>query len=573
MKKGFALAQAIEECEKQLASAVKKLYGIASLPAKVEVSKQFGDLSFPCFPLASQAKKNPNEIAEKITQYLNAFYGLGGKQYAEKVEAVGGYVNFFLNDGYHAQSVEEALDKDFGGGEEGKGKKAVVEFSSPNMGKPMHVGHIRSTILGDAIALGLRKRGYKVIRSNYLCEAGTQVAKLLLGLKKYKVGAIKDEKQLLDYYIKINAEIDKDEKLEKQVHAILEKMEDGDAATLKQLKTIRKITLKPFKENYAKLGVRFEEEIFDSDFVNEGKKLALEAKEKGIARIEKDGELVAFLEEYGIPNLVILRSNGTTLYSTRDLSLADSRFRIYNPAISVIVTGSDQLMHFKQVYKMLELMGRDYTNRFKHVGFGLIYLEGGKLSSRKGNVFFLEDLLDDAIESASAQIRGRETMGKKEIKGIAQTIGVGSIKFGFLRVSNAKNITFNPEKAVSFEGDTGAYVQYNAVRAKNILRKAGGNTKASVPKNTQFNDAERKVSFMLSLYPDVARRVSENFEPHALCDYLLKLSAAFSEFYEKCPVVQSEGAERQKRLAIVAATLNAIESGLSLLGITVPKKM
>ncbi|MEM4254995.1 MAG: arginine--tRNA ligase [Candidatus Norongarragalinales archaeon] len=561
----FLLEKAIRECEKKAAAAVKKLYG-ESTAVKIEVSREYGDLSFACFPLAAKTKKSPAEIAKTLAAELK------GIEFVEKTEAVDGYVNFFLNDDYHSRAIAEALGENFGKGTEGKGKKVVVEFSSPNVGKPMHVGHIRSTILGDSIARVLRERGYEVIASNYLCEAGTQVAKLLLGLKKYKIGEIKDEKQLLNYYVKINEEIEKDESLSKGVHEILEGMEDGNPAILKQLRAVRDLSVKPLQENYEKLGVSFTEEIFDSDFVIEGKKLAMEAKQKGIARVEKDGELVAFLEEHGLPNLVILRSNGTTLYSTRDLSLADSRFKNYNPALSIIVTGSDQSMHFKQVYKILELLGRGYTDRFRHVGFGLIYLESGKLSSRKGNVLFLKDLLDEATRAAREEIREKERIPEKTLGEIANTIGVGSVKFGFLRVSNQKNITFNPSKAVSFEGDTGAYVQYTAVRAKNILRKAEAKAKA-IPEKACFNDTERKIAFQLSLYPRVVEQTSRNFEPHAICDYLLKLSATFSEFYEKCPVVQSKGEEKAKRIAIVAATLNVIEKGLSLLGIKIPEKM
>ena len=581
MKKDFALAQAIEECEKQVASTVKKLYGISSLPAKVELSKQFGDLSFPCFPLASQAQKSPVEIAQAIAKEIKRVKGV------EKTEAAGGYVNFYFGHSFYELALKESEGKDYGNSGDGKGKIFAIEFSQPNVGKPFHVGHIRSTILGDAVANVCDSQGWKTVRINYLGDAGTQVAKLLLAMKIYKdLPRIENEKHMLEYYVRINKEIESNPELEKEARNLQEKIESGDKEVTENIKFIREKSYEAFQKNYDLLGVKFDAVVGESEFIEQGKKIVKEALEKKIAFVDKGGETVVKLEP-AMPNFVVLRSNGTTLYSTRDLALAAFKHEKFSFDQSVILTASEQNLHFRQIIKTLQLLGRSYAKDYKHIGFGLISLPEGKLSSRAGRVVFLEDVINEVVNAAQHELeaigyhahelsthRVSKTMDytKKDKTEIAKTVGIGSLKFEILRITPEKNILFDPKKAVSFQGDTGAYVQYTAVRAKNILRKAGEKAKA-VPKGAQFDDAERKVSFLLSLYPDVVRRVSENFEPHALCDYLLKLSAAFSEFYEKCPVVQSEGAERQKRPAIVAATLNAIESGLSLLGITVPKKM
>ena len=552
----------------------------AGVKARVERPRhrEQGDLAFACFEAAKKSGRNPVELAKQIALSVSSEL----TPEFSSCEAVNGFVNFFFSDSLLRQAVEEALALrgEYGFGVEGKGKTAVIDYSSPNVGKPLHVGHIRSTILGDSFKRLLRARGWKVVGSNFLGEAGTQVAMLLVGLRKYGVQTLSDEKELVDYYVRINKEAEGDEELAREVRRVLEAMENGDERVAAELKRVRQASLPPLEKNYGLLGVSFEETLFDTDFALAAKPLVEEAVAKKIAFKEETGETVARLEQCGLPNVVLLRSNGTTLYSSRDLALADWRWKKHGFDECIYVTGADQNTHFRQVFKILELLGRPYAGRLKHVGFGLICLPEGKFSTREGRIVLLEDLLAAASEEARKEIVERrkhteERTGgeysEKEVEETARAIGVGATKFAFLRVGAEKNIVFDLKKVVSFEGDTGAYVQYTLVRCLNILRKAGD---AQPVFSGRLALEEKRLARSLADYPLVVSCAAASLAPHLVCDYLLKLCADLSSFYEACPVLKAESSETMaRRLALVKATSIVLENGLGLLGISTPKRM
>lgn len=594
-KQDSALAKAIGECELSLAKAMetqlrgKNAVGDGKFKPKVEVSKEYGDLAFACFPLAALARKSPVEIAKELAAELNSGENLSAG-FIGRAEATGGFVNFYFNEAFYCKVLEEAQAKDYGKSSDAKGKTIVVEFSQPNVGKPFHVGHIRSTILGDSVSNLFEAQGWNAERVNYIGDSGTQVAKLILATEIYKdLPKIENEKHMLEYYVRVNKEIEENPELKEKARSILEKIEEGDESILAKIKFIREKSYEAFQRNYDLLGVKFDLVIGESEFIKPSKKIVEEVVKRGLAFVDKGGETVVKLEPYGLPNFIVLRSNGTTLYSTRDLALADFKKKKFNFDESVILTASEQNTHFKQFIKVLELLGRDYAKNYKHVGFGLIVLPEGKLSTREGRVVFLEDVLNQATEYAREEIESaggnkviddkKKGMSRKEIGDAAAIIGIGATKFAVLRITPEKNILFDPKKIVSFEGDTGAYVQYTCVRANSVLKKASaegieagkGKTKTAF---SGFNDEERKASNLIAQYPQAVKSAGIALQPHQVCDFLLKLSAAFNEFYHKHPVLKAEsGEEREKRLALVKATANVLEKGLGLLGISVPEKM
>ncbi|MFH1247342.1 MAG: arginine--tRNA ligase [Candidatus Micrarchaeota archaeon] len=590
-----------EECEALLVRILKEKYSIVDVNPKVEVHfEQSRKADASCsiaFQLAGKLKKKPAEIAEEIVESCNTTNIQASKQakqakqqskFVEKISSVNGFVNFTFSNEYYEQALSNSLEKNYGDATL-NGKTAMVEYSSPNVGKPLHIGHVRSTIYGDVLKKLLKSQGWKTIGSNYLCEAGTQVSKLIVGLRHYGALKVKDEKELLEYYVKINAEIEKNPALAEETRNTLEKMEAGEKEIAAELKKVRDLSVPPIHRIYKQLEVEFDEEIFDSDFIESGKKVVERAIQNKIAFKDKNNEVVANLEEYKIPNLIILRSNGTTLYSTRDLGLAESRWKKYKPDFSIIVTGSDQILHFKQFIKILELLKMPIAEKMKHIGYGLVMLPEGKISSRLGRVVLLQDIIDEAAKAAEKEILSRQSdVEQKELKQRALAIGVSALKFAILKVSAEKNITFDFEKMASFEGDTGPYLQYSLVRCKSILEKAENKNKQTETQKIQktakkitktrekyeLNNEEKELLLQISGFPTILANSANSLSPHVLCDYLLKTAAAFSKFYSMHSVLEAENqAAKEKRIQIVKATTNVMQSGLNLLGITPLEKM
>lgn len=557
----MALQKFLKECEK-----------ITGLKTEANTKEGRGLASANCFASAREQNKDPTIIAQKAADKASK----RKKRLVDQVVAENGYVNFFPSKKFFELALKQGLKKKFGENKDLIGQKILVEYSSPNVGKPFHVGHIRSTILGDAIKRLMQASGAQTISFNYLGDSGTQVAKLVLALELKKTKP-RNEKQLLKLYQWIHKQLEKNPGLNDEVKKTSDLIEKQDEKTLQTIEAIKEISLRSFNKSYKKLGVKFDEVIGESKFFSNAREKALEAKQlapKFVQTDEKDGTLVLKLEELGLPNTILLRSNATTLYITRDIGLADYKWEKYCADKSITVTANEQNTHFKQLFKLLELMKKPYANKLVHVGFGLIALESGKISSREGNLVYLNQVLEEASNSAMTQIGERgEKYSATEKKKISSIVGIGSTKFGFLRVSNEKNILFNPSKATSFSGDTGAYLQYTTVRAKSVLEKAGGAPK-KIEFNCELNDEEKKLLEKISLFPFIVQQAAGHYSPHIICEYLLKLAAVFNEFYAKHSVLEAESEEKKKlRTALVATTGNCIQNGLKIIGVSVPKKM
>ncbi|MGC8851364.1 MAG: arginine--tRNA ligase [Candidatus Micrarchaeia archaeon] len=580
---------AIEVAERQARELVEQALSFADFEVSEPKHEAFGDLSSnACFMLARKLGKSPQQTAAEAAQKISRRLPT---RFLESVSAAGGYLNFKFSNEFFVESLKEVLElgSGYGRSTENKGKTAVVDYSCPNVGKPLHVGHVRSTIYGDAVKRLLAASGYKAIGFNYLGDSGAQVAKLLLALKRYRdLPPITDEKSMLEYYVRINKEASENPALDAQVKEVINKIEAGDEATLEEVKRIRSLSFDAFAKAYKALGVEFDEVTGESSFINAARQVVKEIIEKKLAFRDEEGATVLRLEEHGLPNTVIARSNGTTLYLTRDIALADYKYAKYGFNLSFYATDSRQNTHFAQLFKVLELLGRPYAGKCAHKGFGFLTLQGGVISTREGRMVFLEDVVSEAVSEARKQVLARqekkeartgEKTTEEEASEAAQLIGVGSLKFATLRVSAEKNIEFDLRKIVSFEGDTGAYVQYSLVRCKNILRKAGTDKKAlqqalKPQEKLSLNEHERRLLRTISNYPATISCAAKSFAPNIVCDYLLRLCAAFSSFYEFSPVLNAETTElRSQRLAIVAATATVLRNGLSVLGIAAPEKM
>jgi len=556
----------------------KILYGEV-LNSIEEPKPEFGDLSSTIsFTISKQIGANPNEIAKNIKKEIER-EGKGLPKNIESCNVTGGYLNFKFSQEFFRKVIEKVLSEKerFGSSDFGKGKTAIVEYSQPNIGKPFHVGHIRSTILGDAVKKILSFVGYKTIGFNYLGDAGTQVAKLILGMKILKeLPEIKDEKDMLNYYVEIHKKIDEKPELKEEAREILEKIEFGDPEVLKDVKKIQELSMIGFKRNYNLLDIEFDEITGESLFIESAKKIVDEALKKGITFKGKEGEIVTDLEKYNLPNTILLRSNGTTLYLTRDLALAEYKYNKYNFDISLILTDMRQNLHFQQVFKILELLGKPFVKNYLHQGFGLISLKEGVIATRVGRIVFLEDVLNRAIKAAEDEISAgrKKEYNKKETEEIAKIVGIGAAKFSILRVTPEKDVVFDFKKMVSFEGDTGVYIQYSCVRAKKILEKLKlHENEFEIPENCELNETERELVKIICKFPSVIAKSAESFRTNIVADYALDVADSFNKFYEKCPVIQASETEKKSRAAIVYSTKFVLENSLSLLGIKVPEKM
>ncbi|PIN89569.1 arginine--tRNA ligase [Candidatus Pacearchaeota archaeon CG10_big_fil_rev_8_21_14_0_10_34_76] len=533
----------------------------------LEVPKDFemGDYAFPCFSLAKELKKNPAIISKEISEKIKP------ERDFEKIEAVGAYVNFFVNPIEFSKEVIKQIKFKgdlYGSGNQGKGKSVVVEFSSPNIAKPFGIGHLRSTIIGNSIAEISKFQGFKSIRINYMGDWGTQFGKLIVGYKMWgSEGKLKSDpiKHLLELYVRVSQE-----GLEKESREWFRKLESGDRDARRLWGKFRSISIKEFDKIYARLGVKFDVISGESDY-NDNIEGVVGALEKKKLLKDSDGAKIVDLNELGLGVCLIKKSDGATLYATRDLAAAIERYKKYKFHRMIYEVGSEQRLHFNQIFKVLELMGNDWAKRCEHADHGL-YLDsdGKKFATRKGKTVFMEDILDETTMLAEKEILKRDkSLSKKELKNRAERIAISAIFYGDLKNYRKNDIVFDLKRFVSFEGDTGPYLLYSYARAKSILRKKKGISEDSlgyVP-----NKQEKALALILGKFPDVVNEAYNNLSPNVIANYSYDLSRAFNEFYHESQVIGSP--EEKFRLELVECFSQVLKNSLRLLGINVLEKM
>ncbi|OYR89107.1 arginine--tRNA ligase [Lactobacillus taiwanensis] len=526
---------------------------------------KMGDYAFPAFALAKIEHKNPALIAKDIAEKIS-------DDNFTSIQAVGPYVNFAID---HAKLVNATLndvltEKDhFGDQKLGEGN-VPIDMSSPNIAKPMSMGHLRSTVIGNSIAKTLEKVGYTPIKINYLGDYGTQFGKLITAYRLW--GNEEDVKKdpinnLFHYYVKFHEEAEKDPKLEDEGRAAFKKLENGDEEEIKLWKWFREVSLQEFNRIYKELGVTFDSYNGEAFFNDKMQPVVDELREKGLLE-ESRGAQVVNLGEDENPAL-ILKSDGSSLYMTRDLAAALYRKKEYDFVMSLYVAGGEQTGHFKQLKQVLKKMGYDWSDNIHHIPFGLITQGGKKLSTRKGNVVFLDQVLKDAVSLAEQQIEEKNpNLSNKEQ--VAHDVGVGAVVFHDLKNDRMDNFDFDLEEVVRFEGDTGPYVQYTNARAQSILRKA--NKEISMDNLSLNDDWSFAVAKALADFPAIVEKASEKFEPSIIAKYALDLSKKFNKYYANVRILDEDD-QLNARLALVQATSIVLTEALRLLGVNAPKEM
>ena len=533
-----------------------------------------GDYAFPCFRLAKELRKAPPVIANEIKEKIEPVEEI------EKIEVAGGYLNFFINKTTLVEEVLREISKteQYGKSEIGREKNIVIDYSAPNIAKPFHIGHLRSTVIGGALYNIYKYLGYNVTGVNHLGDYGTQFGKLIEGYKMWgkEYDIEKDPiNELTKIYIRINEACKNDEQILENCRNNFKKLEDGDSYCVELWKKFRELSLQEFQKVYDLLGSKFDSwngESFYSDKMPE----VIDILQKTGKLVESQGAKIIDLEDKGINTpCIIEKSNGSTTYATRDLAAILYRARTYDFDKALYVTSYDQVLHFKQVFEVAKLLGIDekYTNGLEHVSFGMVLLPEGKMSTREGNIIKLEDLLNEAISRAKEIIEQKnpDLENKEEV---AKKVGIGAVIFNDMSASRIKDEIFDWNTILNFQGETGPYIQYTYVRTKSVLEKAGYLPKAEdVKVDNLVDDYSMTILKLIYNFEDVLVQVTDKNEPSILARYLIDLAKAYSSFYNENKIIVEDKEIQDARVYLTYATSEVLKQGANLLGMQMPEKM
>ncbi|MBQ5959534.1 MAG: arginine--tRNA ligase [Firmicutes bacterium] len=540
---------------------------------EIPPEKEMGDYAFPCFRLAKEMRKAPALIAKDTAE------ALAGEQLLESVQAVGPYVNMRVNKAAVVQIVTEeyAAGHPFGSSDEGEGKTIVLDYSSINIAKPFHVGHLRSTAIGNAIHKLYRYLGYKTVRVNHLGDYGTQFGKLVVAYRKWGNKEEIEQKGirgLLDIYVRFHKEAEQDPSLDDEARSTFTALENGDEEIREIWKWFVDISLKEVSKVYDLLDVQFDYYLGESFYMDKTDAVVKELQEKGLLE-ESEGAMIVDLSDCDMPPALVLKKDGSTLYTTRDLAAAIYRKKTYDFYKCLYVTGSEQSLHFSQFFKILEKMGYSWSKGLVHVPFGLMSLETGKMSTRNGQVVFLQDLLDEAIEK-TRRIIEEKNPNLKDIDQVATQVGVGAVVFNDLFNSRIKDEVFAWDKVLNFDGETGPYVQYTFARASSILRKAGVDVfhPEDMKGECLSDEYAQEVLRIIEQFPEKVKEAADRYEPYVITRYAVALASAFNRFYHENAILSAEDETvRKARTALTKMMAEVLRSALSLIGVQTPEEM
>ena len=535
--------------------------------------EKLGDLAFPCFPLAKVMRKAPPIIAQELKEQLSSDEAIA------QVDAVGGYLNFFFNKAMFISDTVTAARKageDWGKSEMGNGKTVLVEYSSPNIAKPFHIGHLFSTAVGNSLARIYKFLGYDVESLNHLGDWGTQFGKLISAYKRWGDAKLIEKdpiNELLKIYVKFHEEAEKDPSLEDEAREYFKKLEDGDAETTELWKYFKDQSLVEFKRVYDMLGVSFDSyngEAFYSDKMDE----VVDMLRTADILTESEGAQVVDLSDMNMPPCIILKSDGATIYATRDIAAALYRHRTYNFDKNIYVVGLPQSLHFRQIFETMKRAGWEWSKDCHHVGFGLVKLPGKSMSTRHGDVVFLEDVLNESIEKTRSIIENNGA-NVDDIDDVSKKIGIGAILYTFLKNSREKDIVFSWDTMLDFDGESAPYCMYGYARGKSILRRAEGIDYSTADLTKAVSDDAYTLVKLINSFGDAVKDAADKNEPFYVNRYVTGLVKAFNKFYNTNPIMRDDVDEETKkaRLAIVDATCTVIKSALYLLGIEVVESM
>ena len=545
---------------------------------EIPQDQSMGDYAFPCFRLAKTMRKAPNLIAAELAEKLQ------GEQLFSEVSPVNAYVNMFVSrEEMMKSTVSEVLEEkeNFGRSDIGGNKKVIVEFSSPNIAKPFHIGHIRSTVIGNSLSKIYDALGYDVFKINHLGDYGTQFGKMICAYRRWgnREDVINSPiKTLLGYYTKFHVEVEEHPELEDEARAIFTKLEQGSKEEVELWQWFREESLKEFQRVYDMLGIEFDSYNGESFYSDKMPRFEKELSDKGLLH-ESNGAQVVDLEEYKLGTALIKKSDGSSLYITRDIAAAVYRKENYDFYKNIYVVATQQNLHFQQLFKILELMGYDWANQCVHVPFGMVRLEEGTMSTRHGRVVFLEDVLNGAIEK-TREIIEEKNPNIENLEEITSQVGIGAVVFNELSNNRIKDYTFKWDQILNFDGETGPYVQYTHARCASLLRKAGEDivAKAQDPKNVDFallakSDSAYELTKLIYAFPGVVEQAGEKYEPSIITRHIIDIAQCFNKFYHDEHIIVDDEVEKISKIALVIATKRVIATGIGLLGMKAPERM
>jgi len=538
---------------------------------EIPPNSDMGDFAFPCFKLAKVFRKAPNLIAQEIAESIVE------KELFEKIGTAGAYINFTIDKKIFAKTViEEIIEKKdmFGSSNLGKDKNVIVEFSSPNIAKPFHIGHIRTTVIGSAINNIYKFLGYNTIAINHLGDYGTQFGKLIVAIKAWGDKSVIESDpipELLKLYIKFHEEAEKNPSLEDEARLWFKKLEDEDAEATEQWQWIRDVSLMEFNRVYDMLGIKFDSYAGESFYSDKMPAVLESMREKNLMTKSQGAEIVD-LEPFGMPPALITKKDGSTLYITRDIAAAIYRKNHYDFYKNIYVVGSQQNLHFKQWIKIIDLMGYEWAEDCIHVPFGMISLEEGTMSTRKGRVVFLEDVLNKAVEKTK-EIIGNKNPNLEDKERVAKEVGIGAVVFQELSNNRIKDYTFSWDRTLNFDGESGPYVQYTHARASSLLRKSELDCIEEVNYSLLLEKEAMELVRILNKFPDVVIDAARKYEPSVVTRYIVDLAQAFNKFYHDYPILVDDKELQKARLTLVAACKQTIKNGLRLIGVAAPERM
>ncbi len=560
----------------EIVSALDIAFGNAPLSAdeiadllELPPDSAMGDYAFPCFKLARSLRKAPPMIAGELVKVINA-------DFLSHTEAVGGYLNFFIDKALYASSIVGQVLKEgekYGSSDMGAGKTICIDYSSINIAKRFHIGHLSTTALGNALYKIYSFLGYKCVGINHLGDWGTQFGKMIAAYKHWGSREMIEQggvQALSDLYVRFHAEAEKDPSLDDEGRAWFKKIEQGDEEAVSIWQWFKELTLKDANRVYDLLGVKFDSYNGEAFYEDKMEPAINELREKNLLK-ESDGAYVVDLEEYNMPPCLILKSDGTTLYATRDLAAAFYRKETYDFTKCLYVVAYQQNLHFKQLFKVIELMGYDWAKDMEHVAFGMVSYEGQALSTRHGHVIYLEDLLKRSIEKARAII-DEKSPNLEDKDAVARKVGIGAVVFFALSAGRIKDIDFWWDRALNFEGETGPYVQYTYARCCSVLGKAPVNLPEA--DYGTLSDAEAQdIVRLLEQFPKLVREAAQRNEPSIITRYTVDLAQAYNKFYYEHRILDCEPATSAARLAVTKAARDVIGTGLKLIGVEPTEKM
>lgn len=534
----------------------------------VPPNTDMGDYALPCFKFAKVMRKPPVVIANELAA------GIAPDGIIAEVTAVNGYLNFKIDKAGLAKSTLAQIEEEgdfYGASRKGAGKTVCIDYSSVNIAKPFHIGHLSTTVLGSALYKIYTFLGYNVVGINHLGDYGTQFGKLICAYKHWgdkaniEAGGIH---AINDLYVRFNNEATED--MEAEAREYFRLIESGDKEANEIFEWFKSLTLAYVNKIYKRLGVKFDSYNGERFYSDKMQPVIDELEEKGLIK-ESEGAKIVDLEEYGMPPCLILRSDGASLYATRDLAAAYYRKDTYDFYKCLYVVAYQQNLHFKQIFKVLELLGKDWAKDMVHVAYGMVSLEDGAMSTRKGKVVWLEDVIEKCVEKAYTVINDKNPALENK-RDIAEKVGIGSVIFGALYNNKIKDIVFSYDKVLSFEGETGVYCQYTCARANSVLQKAG-EERFTLPENLSVEPQEYEVVKTLAAFPEAVCDAAEKYEPSIIARYAVDLAQKFNKFYFDCKILTAEPAVKGFRLQLTKAVLQTLTNALSLLGIGVPEKM